>query len=177
MLTQSIGRVDSSWDMNKVENAGSDKLKPSEEYPDKFLTAQLIWSKNIRESRPCPNQVIMGAMNPYYCSQLGLGLHLETSIDQYGVLNSKYVFNFGKTDEFNSLGEPTVPIKANAFIQRTMRRDILLAEEFLILDQDGKLGIHSVRKWATTRARRCGCRKIARRERRATWCGGVWYCR
>ena len=24
MLTQNIGRVDSSWDMNKVENAGSD---------------------------------------------------------------------------------------------------------------------------------------------------------
>ena len=65
-------------------------------------------------------------------------------------------------------GEPTVPIKANAFIQTTMRRDILSAEEFLILDQDGKLGTHSVRKWATTRARRCGCQK-EEVDARARW--------
>jgi hypothetical protein len=58
------------------------------------ITAKLSWSKNVREERDCPNQILLGADNSRYCVLLGLGLHIKTSIRKHGEHGS--VFHFGR---------------------------------------------------------------------------------
>ena len=41
------------------------------------LQQQARWSKNAMEEHDCPDQILMGAMDPHFCTLLLLGTHLE----------------------------------------------------------------------------------------------------
>ena len=52
-------------------------LKPHPQFPF-ALQAKMCWSKNVREERDAPDQLVLGAMDFRYCILLALGVYLET---------------------------------------------------------------------------------------------------
>jgi hypothetical protein len=52
-------------------------LKPHPQFPFALL-AKMCWSKNVREERDAPDQIVLGAMDFRYCILLALGVYLET---------------------------------------------------------------------------------------------------
>lgn len=54
------------------------------------LQAKVRWSKNVMEERSCPDQILMGAMDPMFCILSNLGLYLESYLGNYP--NSTYLF-------------------------------------------------------------------------------------
>jgi hypothetical protein len=71
--------------VGRVDNAANAKIgapKVHGVYPDLLETA-VSWSKNVREERRCPDQILMGAMDDYYCLFIALGLHLESFLAEH----------------------------------------------------------------------------------------------
>jgi hypothetical protein len=132
-----IARLDDSCEM-KNEN-----LNPNPRYPETLL-ARLRWSKNVNDERDAPNQIVIGAMDPEYCVLLGLGLHLETAISEVSD-QSQHLFHFGRA----------TPKLANGFVSSALREKVLKHGDFK-KQSTGNLGSHSVRKHASTHARRNG---------------------
>lgn len=64
---------------------------------DGVLTARLRWSKNVRERRDCPTQIILGSMNPTYCVYLSLAIFLEQWIGDGTGVSSQWLFSEGIT--------------------------------------------------------------------------------
>jgi len=134
-----IARLDDSCEFKKSN------LKASSRYPD-TLVARLRWSKNVHDERDAPEQIVIGSMDPDYCILLGLGLHLESAIlegDQ-----SNFLFHLGRA----------TPKLANGFVSGSLRQKVLQHSNFL-KQHEGELGSHSVRKHASTHARRNGASK------------------
>ena len=71
-----IARVDD------ISHSQLKNLNNSREFPF-YLTMRLPWSKNIKEERDAPDQILVGANDPKYCVLLALGIHLETYISKY----------------------------------------------------------------------------------------------
>jgi hypothetical protein len=78
-----VGRVDDS------ANAKISVPSVHAVYPDLLQTA-VSWSKNVREERRCPDQILMGAMDDWYCLFIALGLHLESFLAKHP--NPTYLF-------------------------------------------------------------------------------------
>jgi hypothetical protein len=136
-----IARLDDSCEF-KMKN-----FKVNFRYPD-TLIGRLRWSKNVRDERDAPDQILMGAMDPYFCVLLALGLHLETTFLEVSD-QSELLFHFGKS----------TPQLANKFVSDSLRLKVLRDEDFISMVEDGELGTHSVRKYSSTHARRTGCSK------------------
>ena len=66
-----VGRVDDA------ANAKLDAPRVHNVYPDLLQTA-VSWSKNVRDERRCPDQILMGSMDDFYCLFIALSLHLES---------------------------------------------------------------------------------------------------
>ena len=47
------------------------------------LDLKVSWSKNVREERECPPQILMGAQDPHFCPSLSLAMHMETFLKHY----------------------------------------------------------------------------------------------
>ena len=62
------------------------------------LHFRLCWSKNVREERDAPEQIIFGAQDYLFCTLLGLAVHLEVSLQQGTARESIYVFSLGDND-------------------------------------------------------------------------------
>ena len=50
-------------------------LKPHPQFAF-ALQARMCWSKNVREERDAPDQIVMGCMDVRYCVLLALGIYL-----------------------------------------------------------------------------------------------------
>ena len=81
-----------------------DTLKRSPQFPQ-FLTVKMKWSKNVREERDCPNQIILASMDYTSCAVLGLALFLEKwSKDTTTTgASSQWLFVEGSTDRTSEL--------------------------------------------------------------------------
>ena len=64
---------------------------------DGALTTRLRWSKNVRERRDCPPQIMLGSMNPIYCVYLSLAIFLEQWIGGGAGIGSQWLFSDGIT--------------------------------------------------------------------------------
>lgn len=62
-----------------------------------FLTTKLRWSKNVRERRDCPKQILLGSMNPVFCVLLSLAIFLEQWIGNGAGMSSQWLFCEGTT--------------------------------------------------------------------------------
>ena len=58
---------------------------------DFTLQQQVRWSKNVMEERDCPDQVLVGAMDPLFCTLLLLGAHLEMTVMMGGGMGVKHL--------------------------------------------------------------------------------------
>ena len=140
-----IGRVDciSQW---KAESFEKHTI-----YPDIAARARLPWSKNVRQEGDAPWQLIIGSRDPQLCVLIALAIWLEFYLSNYKGL-SPYVFALNADYRIPEGGD-----KINDFVQRKMR-DVYRRDDFQPDDDRQKLGTHSVRKYANTRARRLGAR-------------------
>ena len=85
---QLIGRVD---DMQKtqVSNFGFDADVPQ------ALTVQLRWSKNIREEKASPTQIVVGSGDAHMCALLHLAAHLELTLQPSVTTGNTFIFGNG----------------------------------------------------------------------------------
>ncbi|KAL9179019.1 hypothetical protein ACHAXT_011992 [Thalassiosira profunda] len=137
-------------------------LRVSSQFPFTIVT-KLRWSKNVREHRDCPQQIMLGSMNPLYCVLLALAIFLEHWIEGGRGLESQWLFCDGVTTEHSTQKE--MDAEANRTKKRlydVLRR--LIDGPAFVLSQEAadvtyRLGVHSTKKFATTHARRRGVPK------------------
>jgi hypothetical protein len=115
------------------------------------LHSKLNWSKNVNEERDAPNQILIGSLDLLYCVLLGLAVFLEIFIELGGgSLLTPYVFHFSDDD--------TIPEGDNK-AKESMVQTILATENYNRPEFNtakGPLGTHSIRKLASTHARKNG---------------------
>ena len=99
------------------------------------LNIKLNWSKNIREERDCPMQIVFGAMDPLVCPLLNLAAWLEGA-DNHGLL---------------LLGS----YRTNSAVSNLLDK-IFSSELFQRVRTVGLLGTHSICKGAASYAARFG---------------------
>jgi len=127
---QLIGRIDDVMQLNKST------LSHNLRYPYTLLV-KMHWSKNIRDEREVPTQIIFGSMDPLVCPLLNLASFLE--FEREG--NSKKIF----CD------------RSNRSVCNILER-IFTSNLFHTMGE-GPLGSHSIRKGAATYASRFGLPK------------------
>lgn len=114
---------------------------------DFAIKTKVRWSKNVNDERSCPDQILLGAMDPKFCILLTLGLYLEEYLRQHP--NARYLFT--ERD-----GRNAVKNLRSTFRQR-LEKVVWVDEEFDALvdvDDEEGIGTHSYRKFPTTYA--CG---------------------
>ena len=120
---------------------------------DFMLRCRLNWSNNVNEERDAPNQILIGAMDPFYCVLLALAIWLEIYLGATGQGGlSPYVFGFN-----DDLRVPEGGEKASKFVQKILSTEIFNRPQFIT--DKGPLGSHSIRKLSRTHARRNGANK------------------
>ena len=137
-----IARIDDSAKL-KTED-----IKQNHQHSHCSILTRVCWSKNVHEERDSPDQILIGAQNTCYCILLALGTWLEFWIGLGHFDRTEFAFGiFGTQDPVH------IKEKASDFM-----KNILNDEEFNV-GIEGKRGTHSIRKLATTRARKNVCSK------------------
>jgi len=115
---------------------------------DFAITTALVWSKNVLTEDDCPQQILLGANDPKYCALLGLATWMEYIL---GRESDRKTFVF---EVDTSLTPELIKLRASRYLN-----EIITSDEFttsITEYVDGPLGSHSIRKYATTFARRSG---------------------
>jgi hypothetical protein len=139
-----VGRLDDSAKFREAD------LKAYTIYPEFGVWARLSWSKNVVEERDAPPQVLFASMDTRYDCVSNLGLWLEYHYEVNPEEN-EFIFAYSGLDD---------PIRIKERLRRQLT-DVLRGDEF-VMDREGLLGTHSVRKMAVTFARGNGCTKVFR---------------
>ena len=131
------------------------------------LKTKLNWSKNVREERDAPWQIVLGSNDSSYCVLISLAVWLEVYCCEYNYsADSPYLFAFSPDCRF--------PQGANSGKEKLRRifSDSVFREAGLIgsLGDGGMLGTHSNRKYASTHTRASGVSKDDR-DLRGRWKG------
>jgi len=145
-----IARVD---DVSKIFVAD---LRPHLRFHFALVT-KLCWSKNVMDERDCPNQIILGAKDRRYCVLLGLAIHLETWIASGAGAECSFVFGIRGNENTNATKDNV----ANYL------KSIFNNPQF-VKHSEGKLGTHSLRKFAATYACSSGATQ-SEAEARGRW--------
>ena len=90
-------------------------------------------------------------MDPLYCVLLGLAVFLEIFIESGRGQLTPYIFGFN--DDFTI---PDGSQKAKTWVQHMLHQEVFQLPEFHV---GGPVGTHSIRKYASTHARKNGCSK------------------
>jgi len=69
-----IGRTDD------ITNLETNDLRHHDRFGDFALQTKVSWSKNVREERDCPDQLLLGAMDTDFCVLLALACFLESRL-------------------------------------------------------------------------------------------------
>ena len=121
-------------------------LTSSCQYSSFTILAKLCWSKNVNEERDAPNQFLFGAMPPSYCVLLGLSTWLEYWISLGHGRDTPFAFGI------KGINNPeNIKNRASSLLKS------ILDDKDMDIIMEGKRGSHSIRKFATTRARRNDC--------------------
>jgi len=111
------------------------------------LVTKLCWSKNVMDEHDCPDQIVLGAKERWYCVLIGLAVHLETWIASGSGVQCPFVFGMRGSED-------TQATKDNV---ATYLTDHVLNNPHFVQTTQGPLGTHSLQKFATMHARRSGC--------------------
>ena len=131
-----IGRTDD------ICNLETKDLREHEEFPGFALQTKVAWSKNVNEERDCPDQIILGANDPDFCTLISLAGYLESRFsDHWGTPR----FLFGERDADDE------PLRMNDNYMKILKKMWNKpAFQQLTADVWGGIGTHSIRKFATT---------------------------
>lgn len=120
-----------------------------ERYPLIAILGRIVWSKNVREERDAPQQVLFGSMDTRFCVLVNLALWLEFALEHHPAPHNEFVFRLDGLDDPTRIKEQYVA----AFNQATRAPGTLI--------QAGLVGSHSTRKLAATWGRSNGCSKVS----------------
>ena len=123
------------------------------------LKTRLNWAKNCNEERDAPWQIVLGCVDVNFCVLISLSLWLVSSFKF--LPNAKltpYLFGFSSDCRFPQGGKSGKDL---------IRKYISTAIKGLD-DLEGLIGAHLVRKFASTRVRKCGASKDDR-DLRGRW--------
>jgi hypothetical protein len=140
--------------MDDTAHIRKNNLKVSEEFTD-FLTVKLSWSKNVSTEFDCPNQIVVGSMEPLGCVYLHLALWLEPWCRHFNGKTSQWLFCQGCTTKDSPIRDQDKEAKkGKEGYSRTIKKAVE-RDDFVPHQEDGKLGSHSIRKLAVSYARKC----------------------
>ena len=156
-----IGRIDD------CTQALTENLQTHDTHPDTALKTKLPWSKNVREERDAPWQVLLGSMDALFCVLISVALWLEIMISlPYGDA-TPYVFGFSA-----DVRVPQGGFKNKTNLQKYARDFIFNRPEFGFNANDPNsrnlLGSHSIRKHASSVCRNKGCTRD-KKDHRGRW--------
>eukprot|EP00980_Cylindrotheca_fusiformis_P006798 scaffold1423_cov74-Cylindrotheca_fusiformis.AAC.1 len=116
------------------------------------LKTKLAWSKNVREERDAPWQIVMPSIDPVYCVHISTAVWLEVFMGSSptGAI-TPYLFSFSDDVTIPRGGD-----KSSSMVQHLLQSAIFNKPEF---QQSGPLGSHSLRKYAATTVRNKGASK------------------
>jgi hypothetical protein len=127
------------------------------------LQTRVRWSKNVRDERTCPDQIILGANDPRWCILIHLAVYLESFLGMHP--DAYYLFT-------ESTNQETGANNLKSAWADKLRRFIWSDDEFKEmspeLNDDGGIGTHSNRKLAATSAALYG-RTATEVEIRGRW--------
>ena len=138
------GRID---DCSKFQSSNLQK-NSDPDHENVSLITKLPWSKNVMTEKQAPWQILLGAAHPKYCALVGLSSWIEWMLGQRFDTDSRFVFALNGSDD-------PAEIKRQA---STMMKSVRDDPTFDIV-LDDKKGTHSMRKFATDRARKNGQKK------------------
>ena len=138
------GRID---DCSKFESKNLRK-NADPDHVNVSIISKLPWSKNVMSEKQAPWQIMFGVAHPKYCALLGLSVWIEWMLGELIDTDSRFVF------AHNGSNDP-VEIKRQA--SSTMKE--VLDDPTFDIVLDDKKGTHSMRKFATDRARKNGQKK------------------
>ena len=146
-----IGRSDDTAHVKKSF------LSASSQFPG-YLVVKMRWSKNVREERDCPYQIILGSFNSKFCVLLSLSLFLEKWIQDGEGAVSQWLFAKGTTDASHR------PIKdqdneansCKSIYCRALKKAFTSDSFEPNSNEKGSLGSHSVKKFAISEPARTG---------------------
>ena len=147
-------------------------VKPHDQF-DFALKMKVKWGKNVKDPRACPPQIILGCMIPQFCALLHLAVFMEESLQRgHGAAGFEKAFLFSDCQEKNEAGEPLGPSRINGKFQQACTKIFKKSTEFeeFAKKLGGKLGSHSIRKFAATWAKRLG-KQASDVEFRGRWKG------
>ena len=152
-----IGRTDDICNMETKD------LREHEEFPDFALQTKVAWSKNVNEERDCPDQIILGANDPDFCSLISLAGYLESRFtENWGT--HRYLFGERDTDD--------EPLRMNINYMNCLKKTWNMAAfQELSAEVRGGIGTHSIRKFASTWCSEHGA-SPTEVEIRGRWKGG-----
>ena len=155
-----------------IAHVSKDCIQRSPQFPQ-FMTVRMKWSKNVREERDCPPQIIVGAMDHRVCVVLAMSLYLEKWIKEGAGATSQWVFTDGTTDSRSTLAAMEKETERGKKQYSDYFKKYVVDNPLFVKDheEDGKIGTHSIRKFATTFCRQSGVSKYdtdyrARRKER-----------
>ena len=70
-----------------------------EPFPQYAVKITVAWSKNVREERDAPSQLLIGAMDSRFCVLLNLGLWMEFIAEQHPEPNNHFLFKVDGLDD------------------------------------------------------------------------------
>ncbi len=114
--------------INDVMKLGKSTLSFNPRYPYTLL-CKMCWSKNIREERESPTQIIVPSMDPLICPLLNLAVFLELQAPS---------------------GTHLIGDRSNRSVANIL--DNIFSSDFFTATRHGNLGSHSIRKGAATYA-------------------------
>jgi hypothetical protein len=124
------------------------------------LKTRLNWSKNVSEERDAPWQIVLGSMDTAFCVLTSLALWMELNLrSNPNAILSPYVFNFSDDNSIPSGGQKSKET-AQLIFGKIFKMEAFTGPADA--NNDGAadhLGSHSIRKFAATHTRRCGCSK------------------
>jgi hypothetical protein len=160
MLTMQFHLIGRTDDICNLETAD---LREHEDFPEFALQTKVAWSKNVHEERECPDQIILGANDPDFCSLIAIAGYLESRFtENWG--NARFLF--GDRDDDDE------PLRMNDNYGKILKKQ-WSTPEFRQLAEEvrGEIGTHSIRKFASTWAAEHGC-TYTEVEIRGRWKGG-----
>ena len=146
-----MGRIDDTAHVKKSS------LKASMQYPG-YLTAKIVWSKNIRDESNCPEQILLPSSDPTTCVYLQLAIWLEEWLQYGDGALSQWLFAEGRTtDTSPTPDQDKEAVNCKRGLSRLLKK--ILDSEAFTKDGPGNLGSHSTRKLSVSEARRRGAPK------------------
>jgi hypothetical protein len=139
-------------------------LREHEQFVSMALQTKVAWSKNVSEQRDCPGQIILGSNDPDFCCLIGLAAYLECQFtENWG----NPCFLFGEREDDDE------PLGMNDNYCNVLKQQWATAEFKALAAAEvcGKIGTHSIWKFASTWAAEHGC-TYNEVEIRGQWKGG-----